>query len=95
VDLHKAISEKVAAGQKIEQLNEMVDLLRQALAVQMAGEAADCHCENLVPGMQVTYVKKPVELTHTPHMLGRGDKSGPLKNRRVEARGGYRTAGKF
>jgi len=95
LDLHKAVTEKMAAGAKVEQLTEMVDMLRQALGTQMAGEAAECHCENLVPSMQATYVKKPVELTHTPHMLGRRDKSGPLKNRKVEAKSGYKTAGKF
>ena len=93
--LHKEITEKVQVVKQVGNLTDMIDMMRQALQVQMAGGHADCHCENMVPSTQPLLKSTPVELTHTPHLLQRADKKGPLKNRQREAMGGYKSAGHY
>ncbi len=95
VALHKETSEKMSAIKQVASLTDMIDMMRQALQVQMAGGHADCHCENMVPNTQPLMKNCPVELTHTPHMLQRADKKGLLKNRKLENMGGWKSAGHY
>lgn len=95
VALHKETSEKMSVIKQVASLTDMIDMMRQALQVQMAGGHADCHCENMVPNTQPLMKNSPVELTHTPHMLQRADKRGLLKNRKLENMGGFKSSGHY